>query len=429
MRSLCLPFALDDWQVDVLGAEGNLCICSGRQVGKSQVVAIKAALFCLDNPGAQVLIISVTEDQAERMLQKILLFLHDNAKREIVMGKDRPTKHRVNLKNKSCIVTKAVGQYGTGILGMTVDIVIADEAAFMPEQIWPSITPMLLTTGGKLWLLSTPNASEGFFFEAYTNPKLGYQTFHVNSEEVARKRPEPQRSIMLQYLEREKARMTKMQYAQWYLAQFQEELGRFFPDDLIKDACTLERVVGRSERSQYYLGVDVARLGGDEITFEIFEHRGENLIHRESIVRTNLRTTKTVDIIVLLDEQWNFNNIYVDDGGVGAGVFDQLLEIPSTSRKVVAINNAARPLDRDRNRNKKILKEDLYLNLKMLMERGRIKLLKDSDVHASLQSIMIEHSNGGDITIYGRYSHIVEGIIRAAWCVRERRLRLFFETA
>ena len=210
MNNARTGFTLDKWQEEVLAADGNLCICSGRQVGKSQIIAIKAAEFIVRNPKKQVLIISITEDQAERMLQKILLYLSDNYKKLIAKGTNRPTKHKIRLINKSEVVTKAVGQYGTGVLGMTVDVVVPDECAYLPEAIWESITPMLLTTGGKMWLLSTPNAKQGYFFDAYTDPSMGFKTFHVTSEEVAKARPEPQRTIMLQYLKREKERMTEL---------------------------------------------------------------------------------------------------------------------------------------------------------------------------------------------------------------------------
>ena len=420
---------LDKWQQDILLEEGNLCICSGRQVGKSQIIAIKAAEFIVKHPNKSVLIISVTEDQAERMLQKIMLYLFDNYRSYIMKGAKRPTKHKVILNNKSEIVTKAVGQYGLGVLGMTVDIIIPDEAAFLPEAVWASISPMLLTTGGKLWLLSTPNAAQGYFYEAYTNPEMGFKTFHVSSEEVAEARPEPQKSIMLAHLAREKARMTELEYARQYLAQFLEELGQFFPDELISSSQTLQRVTLSSVPSgEYFLGVDVARMGGDETTFEILERIGEDYYQRDNIVHTMTLTTETIDKILELDKKYMFKRIYIDDGGLGVAVFDQLLINDQTKRKVEAINNASRALDRDRNRSRKILKEDLYLNLRHLMERGRIHLLKDTDIGVSLKSITIENNkNSNDVRIYGRYSHIVEGLIRAAWAERNKSLSLFYE--
>lgn len=407
-------------------ADGNLCICSGRQVGKSQIIAIKAAEFIVQHPKKKVLIISVTEDQAEMMLQKIVLYLSEHYKKLICKGSKKPTKHKVELFNGSWVVTKAVGQYGTGVLGMTVDVVVPDEAAYLPEAIWTSITPMLLTTGGVMWLLSTPNARQGFFYQTYTDPSMGFKTFHVNSEEVANLRPEPMRSMMLQHLAREKERMSSLEYSQQYLAQFLDELNQMFPDDLINKVQTGVRdsVVNDGD---FYLGVDVARLGGDETTFEVFEKRDDKLIQRDNIIHTMTLTTQTVDKIKELDNIYKFKKIYIDDGGLGVAVFDQLLIDDDTKRRVVAINNASRAVEYDDKRTKKLLKEDLYFNLKRLMEKDQIVLLKDQEIFNSLKSIIFESDLVKNNTrIYGRYSHVTEGIIRAAWCMRDKSLNLYF---
>ena len=425
---MVLPFRLDKWQQEILDAEGNLCICSGRQVGKSQIIAIKSGLFIAKHPKKKILIISITEDQAINMLQKIMLFLIDNYSDQIAKGKNKPTKHKVMLKNGAMCITKAVGQYGLGVLGLTVDIIVPDECAYLPEAIWSSLTPMLLTTGGKLWLLSTPNAADGYFFEAYTDPSLGFQTFHVNSEEVAEARPEPQRTIMLNYLEPEKGRMTKLQYSQQYLAQFLEEMSQMFPDNMIRGAQTLDRVKEINPEGEYYLGIDMARMGGDEITFEILEVKGKHLLQRENIVHKYKLTTETTQTVLYLETLYKFKRIYIDDGGLGVSVFDALLLEEATKRKIIAINNASRPLDPDKKRTKKLLKEDLYFNLRRLMERKQIHLLKDQDLFTSLKSIVYENDKYKQRTqIYGRYSHIAEGLIRAAWSIREQKLNLFYE--
>jgi len=255
---------------------------------------------------------------------------------------------------------------------------------------------------------------------------MGFKTFHVNSEQVADGRPEPQRGMMVEYLKREKVRMSELEYAQQYLAQFLEELSQMFPDELINQCQTLNRYEGTE--GEFYMGVDVARMGGDETTFEILERRDNKLIHRENIINRYTLTTDTVDKILELDEKWNFKNIYVDDGGLGVAVFDQLLIEDQTKRKAVAINNASRALDRDASRKKKLLKEDLYLNLKRLMERGEISLLKDSEVFTSLKSVVYESDTvKSSVRIYGRYTHVAEGLIRAAWAIRHKRLNIYIE--
>jgi len=430
--SMKLPFTLDAWQKEILEAEGNLCINIGRQSGKSQIIAIKSAEFIRNNPNKLILIISITEDQAQRMLQKIILYLHDNCKDEINMkGNDKPTKHRITMKNGASVVTKAVGQYGLGVLGMTVDVVVPDECAYLPEAIWPSITPMLLTTGGVMWLLSTPNTKEGYFYEAYTNPEMGFKTFNYTSEAVAEKRPEPQRTIMKEYLRKEKARMTELQYAQQYLAQFLEEQRQLFPDDLIQSLQILQRTHSQTVPTvgEYFLGMDCARMGGDEITYEIFEKRNNIFYQVENLIYKYKLTTETTDKVLELDKLYDFKRIYIDDGGLGVAVFDQLLATEQTRRKVVPINNASRPLDIDKHR-KKILKEDLYLNTKGMMERKEVFFLNDIEIFKSLKSIILESNKTGDIRIYGRDSHVTEGIIRALYAFRDKNipLNIFFET-
>ena len=122
----------------------------------------------------------------------------------------------------------------------------------------------------------------------------------------------------------------------------------------------------------------------------------------------------------------------MDDGGLGVGVFDYLLENKQTKRKVVAINNAFRIIEYDawktNPRRKKLLKVDLYNNLLSLMEKGKITIINDDNVFLSFKSIQYEHFTegtlAGTLKIYGEYAHIVEGLIRAAWCVKDKSLRM-----
>jgi hypothetical protein len=212
------------------------------------------------------------------------------------------------------------------------------------------------------------------------------------------------------------------------LAQFLEEQGQLFPDELITQCQVLQRSGVIDPGGKRFLGVDVARMGGDETTFEVLERRGVIFFHMENIINKYTLTTQTIDKIIELDTLYDFGKIYIDDGGLGVAVFDQLLVTDQVKRKVVAINNASRSLDRDDKRKRKLLKEDLYLNLKRMMESGQILLLNDPEVFTSLKSIIIEHSpKTAQVKIYGRYSHIAEGLIRAAWAVRDTHLNIYFE--
>lgn len=421
---------LDEWQKEVLKADGNLCICSGRQTGKSTIISIKASEYAANNRARHILIISVTEDQAILLLQKCLMYLEDKYHRQIRTGAKRPTKSKIELRNGSIIRTKAVGQSGMGARGFTTHMLIADEAAFMPKDVWPAVTPQLLTTGGNIILISTPHGKSGYFHECYSSDN--FKTWHVNSEEVIKNRKissswtQTQRDMGIELLENEKQRMSIREYGQEYLGMFLDELSQFFPDEIIRQSMIQQRQdIGKQGR-EFYLGVDVARMGGDETTFEIIERKDELLIHRENIVWRRTLLTETTDKILDLDTQYSFNRIYIDDGGLGVSVFDALLTNPQTKRKVTAINNAQRIIEYNIDKTpkrKKLMKEDLYNNLLQLMEKGKILILDDANIFQSFKSIQYEYINekgGATMRIFGDQSHIVEGLIRAAWCIKDK---------
>ena len=122
-----------------------------------------------------------------------------------------------------------------------------------------------------------------------------------------------------------------------------------------------------------------------------------------------------------MNQTYNFKKIGIDDAGVGFGVWSELITTDVTRHKTIALNNASRDVDKDGVRHKKLLKEEMYINLQILMETKQIKLLNNDEVKASLASI--QHDEG---KIFGSNSHITEGIIRAAWLAqKEKGLNIF----
>lgn len=423
-----MEIQLDKWQKDVLSTNGNIVLRSGRQVGKSTVISIKSAEYAVNNAKKSIMIISATERQAYLLFSKVLQYIHDNHKNSLKWGKDRPTKSEIKLKNGSIIRCLPTGLDGLGIRGYTVDLLIADEAAFIPQEVWAAVTPMLATTGGVQILLSTPVGRGGYFYDCFHD--RNFTSFHISSEIVAQERSEPQRTWMLEHQAKEKQRMTKLQYAQEYLGEFVDDLRQFFSDEIIKKVQCLKRRGSIDSSAVYFLGVDIARMGEDESTFEILDRTNRKAIEQvESIVTTRTLTTQTIQKIIELETAYKFRKIYIDDGGMGAPVLDQLLKEDKTKRKVEGLNNARRSLDRDETQHKKLMKEDLYLNLLRLMERGEIKLLDDDEIAASLKSVQYEYvTKEGQPTrmrIFGSYTHIAEGLIRAAWGAQDKKLNIW----
>ena len=410
-----LDLKLDKWQKEVLNQKGNICLRSGRQVGKSTVISIKAAEYAVYNKKKVVLVVAAVERQAYHLFEMTLNYLSDNYKSQIKMGKNRPTKSKIQLKNGTVIYCLPTGVSGLGIRGYTVDLLIADEAAFIPEEVWTAVTPMLAVTKGDIILLSTPHGKEGFYYNCFQNED--YSSFHVSSEECER--------VDKKFLKREKERMTKVQYAQEYLGEFVDELMQFFSTDLIRSSMTLHSKLITSKGDKF-LGVDVARMGGDEtVLFSVRRIERDRIQELEIDISKNTMLPETVRRIKNADKKHKFRRIYIDDGGLGVGVFDPLLEDNQTKRKVEAINNSSRSIDNEDKRRKKILKEDLYTNLLRLMEQKKVALRENPEVLLSLKSIQFEYTDDKRMKIFGNYSHITEALVRAAWCMKNKDLNIY----
>lgn len=437
---------LDDWQKKFLATEGDKILCCGRQIGKSEICSIDAGEYAVKNKNKVVLMIAPTERQAFSLFEKTLYYLAANHKALIKKGKERPTKSKINLKNGTRIWCLPTGLSGLGIRFLTVHRLYVDECSRVPEEVFTAITPMLLTTGGDTIYLSTPAGKDGTFAETFINKDNAYNSFtrfSASSEEVITKREicdtwsEHQRDKGLQHLERERSRMSVLQYAQEYTGELIDELRQFFPTDLIKSCLTLRRGDSTSDGKSNlissflaspglpsFLGVDVARMGADDtVLFGITERKGKAYQIELTITSKSL-LTETVRSILKSDAIHNYKKIYIDSQGMGVGVFDPLLEHKQTRRKVVSIENSSRSISRDGQKKKRLLKEDLYNHLLHLMEKGRVHLYDSDLTFHSLKSVQAEYT-GGKLRIFGNDTHITEALIRAVWGIRAKSLNIY----
>ena len=430
---------LDKWQQEVLSTKGNKIICSGRQTGKSTVASILASDFAINNPKKLVLIISVTEDQAKELLTKCLMYIEETYKGRVKTGLHRPTKDKLQLKNGSVIRTKAVGMSGVGVRGFTIDMLIADEAAFMPEDVWPAVTPMLLTTGGDIVLISTPFGRKNFFFKCYSDPQ--FKVWHIDTMETIENREicqtwtQFQRDKAMEYFKSEQHRLSEKEFLQEYRGQFVEDLSQFFPDEYLKKSLIQQKVdYTKSEDKEFFVAVDIGRMGGDKTVFVIFERKGELLIQREKVIWNEAHLDQIARQIVDWDLTFHFRRIYLDSGGIGIGVFDILYNTPNFKKRVRGINNAEKIIEYNPDgseKKAKWMKEEIYANLYFLMAKGKILMFDDGDIWLSLKSAEYEYVNqrGGAMMkishIDHRQSHICEALVRAAMASKEKINKLW----
>jgi hypothetical protein len=171
----------DPWQSEILASDHpRKILCCGRQTGKSTVGAVLAVHKALVNPGSTVLVISPGERQAKLLFSKALS-LYRQAGYPLPARSERRTG--LELANGSII--EALPAVERTTRGYSVDLLLIDEAAAVPDLDYHGILPALIATQGQQVLLSTPRGKRGFFFELWHSDD-DWQRVMVRSDEVSR---------------------------------------------------------------------------------------------------------------------------------------------------------------------------------------------------------------------------------------------------
>jgi len=410
---------LDDWQKEVMNTKGNMVLRSGRQVGKSFIVGKKASQYALANRKKVVMVIAFTEKQANLLFTKILRNIVDQEKKDgkKYIDKPKPTKHVINLKNKTQIYCYAAGDTGFGIMGYTIDLLIADEAAWIKEEVWNSVIPALAITRGEIWLLSTPFMSEGYYAECFKDEN--FTSFHQSSEDCPRRDEE--------FLERQRKKLTKTKYSQMYLGEFVDNAYRIFGDKWIEKVCTLPiENKDPKDPDNEAIGIDVAGTGEDESTYEGLVRLNDTIkqFHHQVVEKSSeMWFTEMMINIRHLNRTYD-SKFGIDGDGLGSGVVSSSMSDDDLKRKVVDLKNSRREVDGDGKMTSRNMKEAMYMNMLEMGELGQLQLFDSAEIRLSLRSIISTKLDGGIEKIDGNYSHITEGLVRAAWLLKEKGLNL-----
>ena len=430
-----MKIKLDDWQEEILNCKAkHILLCKGRQIGGTFIMARRCAKRLISQKGCKIVVASITEDQAQLVIAMVLNYLEENHKQLIKTPYSRNvTKSVINLKTGSQIRSRPVGATGNSIRGFTGDVLYLNEASRMQEFTFEAAKPILLTTAGDIWMDSTPFGIGTYFHKSFVNKNNRFKIFYHTSEEVIKNRKITeswtiaQRKGALKFLEDEKNDMTKLQYKQEYLAEFVGGLQRFISDNLIEKRCVINPKEVYIPTGDKFQGIDIARMGDDDTVLSSADRiKRERLRMFDLEIPEGQTLTDTARLIISKDKIINHKKIYMDDGGLGVGVYDILFEDEQTKRKVVGLNNAGRSIDieegKENPRRKKLLGEDMAINFKILMENKKIDLFDTPELKQSLRNIQYENEEGV-LKIHGKsYDHIFESLKRLAWCMKDKSL-------
>jgi hypothetical protein len=111
----------------------------------------------------------------------------------------------------------------------SVDLIVINEAARVDDELIAATRPMLATSNGSLFALSTPAGKRGWFYEAWTGG-IGWHRISVKTTDCPRIDPA--------FLEEGRTALGPMIFAQEYLCEFHEPEGAAFMTELINAAFT-----------------------------------------------------------------------------------------------------------------------------------------------------------------------------------------------
>ncbi len=437
---------LDDWQKEVLDYKGNLALRCSRQSGKSTAVALKARKLAYDFPNTTTLIMSASLRQSSLLYEKVRSILElDNmdliksklgnktfssvvkkniAYREAGIFLDKePTKSRIRLKNGSQILCEPCGQTGAKIRGYTIDFMIVDEAQLIPDAVWIAVLPMLVTSKkmrgtGWIIILGTPKSTYGYYYDCFGDEY--YKHIHIPCTKCKR--------MTKSFLKREEKRLTRIDFQREYLAEFVASIRQYFPSELI-DKCAVDKDMGIPQ-GKMFLGVDFARFGGDQNAYcEAVLIGKDSLAVVWAMSEDGGNTTGTMGFIKNRDDKKHYNRIFIDSGGLGGTILD-VLQSTISKRRVIGLDNSQRRFQEEGEEKKQgIFKEDLYMNVKILMEQGKLKFIKNPNLVSGLKLVSFKYSmETGKVHISGagKNNHIVEAFVRACWGIKNKGLNLYY---
>jgi len=179
------------------------------------------------------------------------------------------TAHELELSNHSRIVClpcreDTVRGYGH------ISLLIIDEAARVPDELYRAVRPMLAVSGGRLICLSTPHGKRGFFHDAWAHGGDDWLRIEVPAERIPRIPPP--------FLEAERRGLGESWFRQEYCCSFEAMEGLVYPDfarcvtSAVSSPLSGRRVGGIDFGFRNPFAALAGTLVGDGVLWLTFEH-------------------------------------------------------------------------------------------------------------------------------------------------------------
>jgi Terminase-like family. len=284
------------------------------------------------------------------------------------------SRTRIRFSNGSWIIALPCGRFGHSLRGFTAHLIILDEAAFIPVEVIENVVfPMLATTDGYCWMLSTPWGTDHTFYRAWNSPDWSKHHWPTSVNPLVK--PE--------FLEEQRRLIGEERFRIEYLAEFVADEDSFFPISLLRSCVEdyemkLERglVWGYDPGGKESLAAIVAVKWVDEKAYVMFAKtfKTDSYVQVDHFLRD-------------MHERYPFARLYFDKTGLGNVIEEHLRELGLPAEGVTLTQQRV---------------QDLMFNLRVMLENKRIALPNDRELLNHLNAIVAEKTWSGKYTFRKR---------------------------
>lgn len=372
---------------------------SKRQIGKTLAVENEILRYALTHAGTTVMCISPTLAQGRKIFDQLIRA----CRKTDAITDANATLLTLKCINGSQILLKSA-QQGDGIRGYTVDYMLIDECAFLPEEFINILLPLTDVKRANILMTSTPRYRAGLFYQYWC---YGQDSQYPHIQALDLCEWDTSEFLPADRLEFYRRSMPQVTFTQEYLGEFADTNSVIFGD--FRDAVRAPSV--RFEDSPaLYGGFDFGAGRGEDYTvLTFFNGNGEEVYQWAANDMTALQVARKV-ARELYPYRDRIRSIYAESNSIGRPYIELIrMEAPWLSITECTTTNA--------------VKADMVANLQAGFERGDVSLLDDREQTNQLASYGYEYNPQTGCVTYnaplGMHDDRVMSLMYAHRCWRE----------
>lgn len=317
---------LKEWQKDALCMfdtyTHDICVVkSPRQRGKSFLITFYCIKFALQNKNQQIYFLTVSFKQAQKVFDEMKKVI-DGA--PFVQKLDNGVLS-IRFINGSFIQFLSAEQSEERLQGFSAELLVVDEAAYVPDDIFFTVLPYTNATRGQIICVSTPRFKTGAFYDLFEDG-LNESVTDVHTLDVC----DYDTSDMISETRLAYYRKTlpKIKYQMFYIGDFVNGDGEVFQD--------FGQCIGSPTDEDYlaeaYAGIDWGAATGNDSTVITVITKNNVVLGIKGF--NDISPVESIQEIIRFLQQFNIKKVLVEKNSIGNVYYSMLKNEAKKSGKL-----------------------------------------------------------------------------------------------